>query len=413
MKRPLLAIIIVLLAYTPISYAQADSQMAIIKDVRGEIDDDNAQIIVEANCDIDYIDYTLPNPPRLIIDPIGKIYSDLREVIDFDSGPVKRVTIVRGKPEEGATGSYYPLDFISIELVESPDYKIRKNIKEEVIVDIIKRAAPAPPVQEIQSVPEPQEEEPAAPAPEVKLNVVEEPKEEEIIALPEVRVERPAVSAPETATEVVPLQEVKVDSMPAPVTVPAKMVYQIGEGDTIDVSVWQHPELDRRVVVRPDGFISFPLVGDIKAASLTPPQLASSITENLLKLLKDPKVTVIIANFGSKNIFVLGEVDKPGVYQFRGGVNVLEAISLAGGWKNSAVLNSVMVVRRVFTDQPEGYRLNVYNIIKHGDFSQNMNLEPGDVVYVPKSFVANIGGFIENLRVTVGAYITNTTNLFD
>jgi polysaccharide export outer membrane protein len=177
--------------------------------------------------------------------------------------------------------------------------------------------------------------------------------------------------------------------------------------------VWQHPELDRRVVVRPDGFVSFSLVGDIKATSLTPPQLASNITENLSKLLRDPKVTVIVAGFGSKNIFVLGEVDKPGVYQFRGGVNVLEAISLAGGWKNSAVLNSVMLVRRVFTDQPEGYRLNVYNIIKHGDFTQNMNLEPGDVVYVPKSFVANIGGFIENLRVTVGAYLTNSVKIID
>ena len=403
--------IVILLASTSISHAQNDSQMAVIKDVRGEISDDNAQIIIEANCDIDYIDYTLPNPPRLIVDPIGKVYSDLREVIDFDSGPVKKVTIIKGKPEEGATGSYYPLDFISIELVESTDYKIRKNIKEEVIVDITKRVAPQPaPQEQPPAVQEPEE-------PEVKIKVIEEPEEEEIISLPEVRVEKPQplepVSAAAPTTDVVPLEEVKVGSMPAPAAVPAKMVYQMGEGDTIDISVWQHPELDRRVVVRPDGFVSFPLVGDIKAASLTPPQLASGITESLSKLLKDPKVTVIVANFGSKNIFVLGEVGKPGVYQFRGGVNVLEAISLAGGWKNSAVLNSVMLVRRVFADQPEGYRLNVYNIIKHGDFSQNMNLEPGDVVYVPKSFVANIGGFIENLRVTVGAYVTSSTKILD
>jgi protein involved in polysaccharide export with SLBB domain len=72
-----------------------------------------------------------------------------------------------------------------------------------------------------------------------------------------------------------------------------------------------------------------------------------------------------------------------------------------------------MLVRRVFTDQPEGYRLNAYNIIKHGDFSQNMTLEPGDVIYIPKSFIANIGGFIENLRVTVGAYLTNSVKVID
>jgi protein involved in polysaccharide export with SLBB domain len=125
-------------------------------------------------------------------------------------------------------------------------------------------------------------------------------------------------------------------------------------------------------------------------------------------------VTVIVAGFGSKNIFVLGEVDKPGAYPYKGGIRVLDAVSLAGGWKNSAVLNSVMLVRKAFTDAPEAYRLNVYALIKKGDFSQNLDLKAGDIVYVPKSFIANIGGFIENLRVSVGAYFTNTSkNIFD
>lgn len=424
MKKTLFIVIILLFTATPALHSGNDPQMAIIKDVRGEIFDDSAQIIVEANCNIDYIDYTIPNPQRLIVDPVGKVYSDLKEVINFDSGPVKKVTIVKGKPEEGLTGSYYPLDFISIELVESPDYKIRKDVKEEVIVDIIGKSLPQP-VATAVTVPI-EEEETAVEPPPVKLEVTEEPKEakteEEAIALPEVRVGAPAPQLPQplppetpiapSATEITPLEEVTVPSVPA-MPEPAKAGYHIGEGDTLDISVWQHPELDRRVVVRPDGYISFSLVGDIKAATLTPPQLASGITGGLSKLLKDPNVTVIVANFGSKNIFVLGEVDKPGVYQFRGGINILEAISLAGGWKNSAVLNSVMLVRRVFTDQPEGYRLNVYNIIKRGDFSQNMTLEPGDVIYVPKSFVANIGGFIENLRITVGAYVTNSSNIFN
>ena len=92
---------------------------------------------------------------------------------------------------------------------------------------------------------------------------------------------------------------------------------------------------------------------------------------------------------------------------------MLDAISDAGGWRNSAVLNSVMVVRKAFTEAPEARRLNVYALVKNGDFSQNVALEPGDIVYVPKSFIANIGGFIENLRITIGAYVTNSTNLFN
>ena len=166
-------------------------------------------------------------------------------------------------------------------------------------------------------------------------------------------------------------------------------------------------------MVRPDGFVSFPLVGDISAEGMTPPRLSLNIKERLSRLIKDPQVTVIVSGFGSKNVLVLGEVLKPGAYSFRGGTNVLDAISDAGGWKNSAVLNSVILVRKVFTYAPEAYRLNVYDIIKHSDFTQNMPLQPGDVIYVPKSFIANIGGFIENLRVNVGAYVTESTRVFD
>ena len=191
------------------------------------------------------------------------------------------------------------------------------------------------------------------------------------------------------------------------------MIYTIGEGDSLDISVWQHSELDKKVIVRPDGYVSFPLVGDIKTIGLTPPQLASDIKESLSRMIKDPQVTVIVLGFGSKNIFVLGEVAKPGSYSYRGGVSVLDAISEAGGWKNSAVLNSVMLVRKAFTEAPEAHRLNVYALVKKGDFSQNLMLEPGDIVYIPKSFIANIGGFIENLRVSIGAYVSESTRIFD
>ena len=400
-------IIIILLSVNIIGFCE--TQNPIIKDVRGEIFDDSAEIIIEANCDIDYVDYTLQNPPRVIIDPIGKVYSDLKETITFDSGPVKKVTVIKGKPEEGLTGKFYPLDLISIELTGPIAYTVKKEVQKETItVDIGKKkevevSKLIPETEEAVSEEAPPEALPvqAAPAPQAPPELQAPPAEEKkdlIIPQP---------------TEIIPLPAPEKKEESAPASEPIKMIYKIGQGDALDISVWQHSELDKKVIVRPDGCISFPLVGDIDAVGQTPPQLASHLKENLSRLIRDPQVTVIVSGFGSKNVFVLGEVTKPGAYPYRGGVNVLDAISDAGGWRNSAVLNSVMVVRKAFTEAPEARRLNVYALVKNGDFSQNVALEPGDIVYVPKSFIANIGGFIENLRITIGAYVTNSTNLFN
>ncbi len=400
---------------------------ALIKDVRGEILDDAAQIVIEANCDIEYVDYTLENPPRLIIDPIGKVYSDLKDVITFDSGPVKKVIVVKAKSDEELSGNFYPLDFICIELSEAPIYKVKKEVKQStLIVDIghkkevkvsklipLEEPAPEPPKEETPVAVVPL---PVAP-PSVQVKVVEE-QQPAPIPLPEQQEPAPAAiplppQPPVSASnEIIPLDEPKKPDIASAAPGPIKLGYRIGEGDALDISVWQHPDIDKKVVVRPDGCISFPLVGDVKALGKTPAQLAADIKDGLARLIKNPEVTVVVAGFNSKTIFILGELNKPGSYPYRGGMTILDAISQGGGWRNSAVLNSVMVVRKAFTDAPEAHRLNVYALIKNGDFSQNLALEPGDIIYVPQSFVANIGAFIENLRISVGAYVTENTHLF-
>lgn len=386
--------------------AHPETQNAIIKDVRGEIFEDTAQIIVEANCDIEYLDYPLQNPPQIVIDPIGKVYSDLKDVITFDQGPVKKVTVVKGKPEEGLTGNFYSLDFVSIELSNPQEYKIKRE-KQEIIVDIGKKKE----VEVSKLIPQTEETTPEPEEESIEPLPIEETKPEtpnSQLQAPISQLQTPQPTSPQP-TEVIPLAEPQKEEEVEPI----KLIYTIGEGDSLDISVWLHSELDKKVIVRPDGYISFPLVGDIKAKGNTPPQLASNIRENLSRLIRDPQVTVIVAGFGSKNIFVLGEVTKPGSYPYRGGISVLDAVSEAGGWKNSAVLNSVMLVRKAFTEAPEAHRLDVYALIKRGDFSQNLPLEPGDIVYVPKSFIANIGGFIENLRISIGAYVSEGTHIFD
>jgi len=428
------------------------ARQAIIQDVRGEIFEDSAEIIIEANSDIEYLDYTLQSPPRIIIDPIGKIYTDLKESIDFDQGPVKNVSITKGRPEEGLTGDYYPIDFISIELDEIPEYSVKKEIKRETIVVNIGRKeklkiskfVPEPEVKELAREPEVLETYPVIEEPVIDEALVDEEADgnliplEDLVVLPPSEKPRPKAepkaapgpvkkAAKAQEVEIIPLSEmddrkviplikeaeVQVPIAAGSIAQPMEFMYTIGEGDELDISVWQHDELDKEVVVRPDGYISFPLVGDVKAKDLTPVQLSIIIKEYLSRMIRDPQVTVIVSNFGSKNIFVLGEVTKPGTYSYRGGMSILDAVGAASGWKDSAVLNSVVVVRKAFTEAPEAHRLNVYALIKKGDFSQNLALRPGDIIYVPKSFIANIGAFVDNLKVGLVASITENTTFFD
>ncbi|MCX5715731.1 MAG: polysaccharide biosynthesis/export family protein, partial [Candidatus Omnitrophica bacterium] len=298
-----------------------DNTNVIIKDVRGEIYDEGAEIIIESNSDFAYLDYTLQNPPQIIIDPIGKVYSDLKDTITFNEGPIKRVMVVKGKTEGTVSGNFYLLDFISIELSKPMPYVVNKHNELTVEIGRIK----GPEVSKLLPI----EEEEAMSAPEQEAEQIEAeplPAQEEPASVPVAPEPVEPVSGP-VAQEQVPVSQeiIPLDSqMQQPPQMQeeaaaaneeqVRLIYAIGEGDTLDISVWQHPDLDRKVVVRPDGYVTFPLVGDLRAVGYKPPELASSIKENLARLIKDPQVTVIVAGFGSKNIFVLGEVDKPGAY---------------------------------------------------------------------------------------------------
>jgi len=175
---------------------------------------------------------------------------------------------------------------------------------------------------------------------------------------------------------------------------PATLYYTIGAGDSLDVSVWQHPELDRTVAVRPDGRISFPLVGDLYVSGLTPEQVDAELTRHLSKTLRDPSVTVIISGFQSKGVYVLGEVRKPGRYPLTQPRTAVEMIAEAGQWLDSGVLTSVMVVRRGWTNDPKVYRVNLAQVVVKGDTRKDMVLQDGDVVFIPRNFVKKLDNFL-------------------
>lgn len=158
--------------------------------------------------------------------------------------------------------------------------------------------------------------------------------------------------------------------------------YTIGPEDVLEISVWKEPDLQREVLVRPDGNISFPLAGDVKAAGETPEQVQRTITQKLRKYIPDPVVTVTLVTIGANKIYVIGQVNSPGEYVVGRYVDVMQALTLAGGLTPFASENKIKVLRR------EGGKEFVlpfrYADVKKGkNIQQNVILKGGDTVVVP------------------------------
>lgn len=175
---------------------------------------------------------------------------------------------------------------------------------------------------------------------------------------------------------------------------PTDLYYVVGAGDTLDISVWQLPELNRTVIVRPDGRISFPIVDEVYVSGMTPKQVDDLLTKKLSIALRNPSVTVIVSGFASKGVYVLGEVRRPGRYPLTQPRTAAEMIAQAGQWLDSGVLSSVLVVRRGWTERPEIYRVNLWDVVKKGDTTKDMVLQDGDVIFIPRNFVKKLDNFL-------------------
>jgi polysaccharide export outer membrane protein len=229
--------------------------------------------------------------------------------------------------------------------------------------------------------------------------------------------------------------------------------YRLGAGDSLVISVWGYPELENSektpIIIRPDGKFSFPLVGEVTAAGLTPDELTRQLTLVLSEYLKEPHVTVNVAEFrtmpmvrefqaagltlaeltsaitaalqttipdarltaelvkfGTTRVYVLGEVAKPGLCEIEKDHNLLDAIGAAGGFTKGANCKRVYLVRK---DQTDHYtEINLDRMLKKGDLRQNVTLNEGDVVYFTRSrinFAQDILPFI-----TAWYYITEIKN---
>lgn len=159
--------------------------------------------------------------------------------------------------------------------------------------------------------------------------------------------------------------------------------YVIGANDVLAINVWKEPDVSRSVPVRSDGKISLPLVGELQAGGQTPRQLELEITRRLQSYISEPEVTVIVTDSKSQKVNIMGMVARPGAYLLTSSTTVLDAIAMAGGFKDFAKQKSIYVLRQAPDGAQSRIPFNYKEVIKGKNPDQNIRLQTGDTVVVP------------------------------
>ena len=170
--------------------------------------------------------------------------------------------------------------------------------------------------------------------------------------------------------------------------------YLIQPGDQLDIRFFYNPRLNESVVVRPDGKISLQLVDEVRAAGLTPAQLDESLTQEYALELKKPAITVIVRSFTGQQVYVGGEVNRPGLISLVAGMTTLQAVISAGGLRETAKLEEAMVIRKGPDTRPIPLRVDLSKAIYGRNAEAHFQLQPYDIVYVPKTFIAKANKFV-------------------
>jgi polysaccharide biosynthesis/export protein len=158
--------------------------------------------------------------------------------------------------------------------------------------------------------------------------------------------------------------------------------YQVGPEDVLDITVWKEDGLKKEVLVRPDGGISFPLIGEVQAVGKTTGELQKEITQRLSKFIPRPSVNVALLKTASYKVYVMGRVNKPGEFTLGRRIDVLQALSMAGGLTPFAAASDIRVIRKT-NGKEVSFKFD-YNAAEKGqDLSKNIELKSGDTVVVP------------------------------
>lgn len=189
--------------------------------------------------------------------------------------------------------------------------------------------------------------------------------------------------------------------------------YLIQPGDQLDIKFYYNPELNEQITVRPDGRISLQLAGEIDAVGRTPANLTDLLTEKYSAELNDPKITVIVRTFNLQRIYVDGEVKNPGLFTLMEPTTILQSIAQAGGLKESARTKEIVLIRRSADNTFTSTVIDLETSLDGSSPQQDIALMPQDIIYVPRSRIANVNRWIDQyirrnipVPLSIGAAIT-------
>lgn len=184
--------------------------------------------------------------------------------------------------------------------------------------------------------------------------------------------------------------------MGAPIELPVEREYRLAVGDEILLAVSFHEEFSTQAVVRPDGKITFPLVGEIMAAGFTPSELDSVVTRKFEEVVVQPDLSIIVVRYSDRLVYVLGEVQVPGAYELTRGMTVIQAITFARGPTTIGKMTDVVLIRRETPYEATGVKLDMEHFLEDGNYEEDAYLQAYDIVYVPRTKIGTMSVFMEN-----------------
>ncbi len=170
--------------------------------------------------------------------------------------------------------------------------------------------------------------------------------------------------------------------------------YRLRAGDVLDLNFTYTPEFNQTVTVQPDGYINLRGIGDMRVQDKTTPEALEAVRGAYGRILRDPVLTVELRDFEKPYFIVGGEVAHPGKYDLRGDTTVLQAVAIAGHFSEHAKSSQVLLFRRVSDDWVEVRQIDIKQMVRHRNLTEDPHLRPGDMVLVPKSAFSKISRFI-------------------
>jgi polysaccharide biosynthesis/export protein len=190
------------------------------------------------------------------------------------------------------------------------------------------------------------------------------------------------------------VDSIKVSSPPGPALQRRGERYHIVNGDVIDLQFQFTPDFNQTLTVEPDGYVVLKEVGDIHVEGETVPEIKQQVQDAYAKILANPVVTVDLKDFQKPYFLTLGQVSHPGKYDLRGATTVAEAVAMAGGFTQEAKHSQVLLFRRVDDRWSSVTKIDLKHMLKSRNLSEDLYLQPGDMVYVPQNVLSKVKSYI-------------------